>query len=112
MPINLQQLLQELEEITAEAVRAFSPSDGAPVELQIVGDLIHKRGILIAKLPDSIAGGGPFSYTDSNRMLILQVQGRQIDSDLRKMRVRLVSEITNCGTERAYAGCINGMVNY
>jgi hypothetical protein len=111
MPDNLQQLLQELEEITAGAVRAIDPPDRATVELELVADLIEKRGILMGKLPESIAVSDTFSYSDYNQMVVLHVQGCRIDVHLQAIRARLASEMTSRAAERAYVGCLSGMVN-
>ena len=94
MPDSLNDLLANLEEVTANALSLADFTEGR--------DLIQRRSVLIRQLSEKLRGVA-LSYTDFNRLVIISFQGQRLQEQMIDLRVRLGTSLAANRQQRNYA---------
>jgi hypothetical protein len=106
MSAPLDDLLNQLEQISAEAVKITDPSLNEAVNSIAALETIRQRGDLVQQLNTELTVAEPLSYTDFNRLVIIHYQGSRVEQNLQLTRQQLVSRLASGTRERAYLDCL------
>lgn len=106
----MQDLLNRLEDVSAQAVERSDPGLQDEDNAVPVRDLIQQREKLIGQLQPLLDANTPVSYQEWNRIVAIHHQGARIQNNLRQIRDRLALEMSASCTGHAFLERITGML--
>ncbi len=109
--MSIDELLSQLENVSAEAVRITDPALNETSESVAAFEKISERGVLLQQLHTELAVAGPLSHTEFNRLVVIHHQGSRAEENLRLTRNQLAGRLSAHTRERAYLDCITGGLN-
>jgi hypothetical protein len=100
---NIDEILTELEQVSAQALDAAGAADTVTASA-----LLAERGHLIQRLE---AFTEPLCYVDWNRLVVIHSQGDRITAAIQATRAGLAGEVVENARGHALLECIRGVVN-
>jgi hypothetical protein len=64
---------------------------------------IQQRGALIQRLAQLLQSSPPVGYEEYNRIIILHVQGEQINANLQRIRSSIMAQLNTSSRDRLFA---------
>lgn len=101
----LASLLQELEDLSAEALEQVSAG-----QLKRAAESVRQRGVAVRHLQEALAAAGPVSYEEWNRLVVIHFQGNRVQEAFTQARAHLASELSAAGREQALLHCVYGTI--
>lgn len=105
MTDTLNNLLSELEELSAKAVDQATAG-----ELEAAAHTIFQRSAAVVGLQRVLAAAEPVSYTEWNRLAVIHFQGNRIHDMLLAARGQLAAELVESTRGQALLECVSGVV--
>lgn len=110
MKQDLEAILSLLEQVTTALAATLQQPDETS-DLERSARLLAERGRLLQEFLSAQPGQAGLSYEHFNRLLVVHVQGSQAVSEFHAMRERLTEQVLDLQRQRAYAGCLHGLIN-
>jgi hypothetical protein len=111
MNSDIENLLGQLETISAELTEMTEHSLSGADNLVEVLDLITGRGALVEKLSGDLAArSSPVSYSDWNRLVVIHHQGQRIGTNLSAKRNDILGQLAVNAQGQALLNRMNALV--
>jgi hypothetical protein len=106
MPSNLECLLNELEEASAQALALVESG-----ELALAADIVRRRGVTLSHLQEALTVVDPVSYEEWNRLAVIHFQGNRVQEALTIARARLAAELIDNFREQSLLDSMSHLVS-